>query len=313
MHNQDAEISLASAADSEPLLTLINLVQPHLPWTAAHLHWQFFAPPAGPAKLYVVRQDDQILSLYSAVPHAFSVGSGVIEARMIQDVMTHPNARGQGYLHRLAAHCMQEIERDNVVGYTFPNELSEGSFRRTGWTELLLVPSRKALITSHSHHPDITIQPNHGFREVETEIWNASGVAVGVRRDAPYLSWRYGKPNMDYRPFLVEHDRGMLILKLYREQGMSFVHILELTLRQSAIELLDQTLRFCFDFAATHGAKELTAWLPAGHQYAATFDAMGLTEQPRARFMFAYAPAELRSLVLDAAAWHLSQGDSDVY
>ncbi len=61
---------------------------------------------------------------------------------MVQDVMTHPNYRGRGFLHWLATVCLEDMRNDGAIGYTFPNKLSEGSFRRTGWAELSPIPLR---------------------------------------------------------------------------------------------------------------------------------------------------------------------------
>ena len=66
--------------------------------------------------------------------------------------------------------------------------------------------------------------------------------------------------------------------------------------------------------AARDGATALTAWLPACHPYAPAFDAFGLGIDPsHDRAMFVTARPPLPPLLADPAAWHLSQGDSDVY
>ncbi|MBA3256816.1 MAG: hypothetical protein H0T64_09235, partial [Pyrinomonadaceae bacterium] len=92
------------------------------------------------------------------------------------------------------------------------------------------------------------------------------------------------------------------------------LHILELVLGIRARDLLPEVLAFCFDFAAGHGAQTVTAWLANGHPYAPQLDAAGLVIKPmRKRFVFVHAPAAYARRVEDAAAWHLTQGDSDVF
>ena len=36
-----------------------------------------------------------------------------LKGRMIQDVMTHPDYRGQGYLHKLSAICLEDMNLHN--------------------------------------------------------------------------------------------------------------------------------------------------------------------------------------------------------
>ena len=307
---------IASAKDEAALLALINLVQPHVPWTRAHLYWQFFDLPAGPAKLYVIRDGDAIVSLYAAIPQILEVEGHSLEARMVQDVMTHPDFRGRGFLHHLAGVCLDNINQSDIAGYTFPNDRSEKSFRRGGWSELCEVPHRSKDLEGHIHSGvSLRIEPLDGlFGGWATEVWNVAGLSVGVRRDAQFLNWRYGKPDNKYYKYLIEDDRGLLVLKLYSDGVSGVLHILELVLGIRARDLLPEVLAFCFDFAAGHGAQTVTAWLANGHPYAPQLDAAGLVIKPmRKRFVFVHAPAAYARRVEDAAAWHLTQGDSDVF
>jgi len=306
----------ATAKDEAALLALINLVQPHVPWTPAHLSWQFFDLPAGPAKLYVIRDKEAIVSLYAAIPQFFEVDGHSLEARMVQDVMTHPDFRGRGFLHYLAGLCLQDINQSGVVGYTFPNERSEKSFRRGGWSELCEVPHRSCDLSGHSYSEGILRieMLDESFGEWATEVWNVAGLSVGVRRDARFLNWRYSKPDNEYHKFRIEGDRGLLVLKIYSDGASRTLHILELLLRTQDRDLLPNVLSFCFDFAARHSAQTVTAWLTSGHPYAPQFDDAGLSINPtRKRFMFVHSPAAYTSRIEDSTAWHLTQGESDVF
>lgn len=307
---------MATAEDEAALLALINLIQPHVPWTREHLYWQFFNLPAGRAQLYVIRDRDAIVSLYAAIPQFFWLDGHSVEARMIQDVMTHPDFRGRGFLHHLASLCLQDIKQTHVIGYTFPNERSEKSFRRGGWSELCEVPHRSKALQDYSPlngHARIELLDG-AFEQWATEVWNAAGLSVGVRRDERFLNWRYSKPGNKYYKFRIEGDRGLLVLKVYADGNSSTFHILELLLKAQDRDLLPEVLGFCFDFAARHGAQTITAWLPSGAPYAPQLDAAGLIVNPmRSRFVFVHAPAAYASRIEDASVWYLTQGDSDVY
>ena len=235
---------------------------------------------------------------------------------MIQDVMTHPDFRGRGFLHHLAGRCLQDIEQSGVIGYTFPNDLSEKSFRRGDWSELCEVPHRSTVL--HDHAPlngNLRIGALDGvFGQWATEVWNAAGLSVGVRRDEGFLNWRYSKPDNKYHKFRIEDGRGLLVLKVYSNGTSRILHILELLLKAEDRDLLPEVLRFCFDFAARHSATTVTAWLPHGTPYAPQLDAAGLTINPvHSRYVFVRAPAAYASRIENSTTWYLAQGDSDVY
>lgn len=322
--NDDARVTLATAEDADDILALINVVQPHVPWTRAHLSWQFFETPAGPSLVYLLRdQGSRLVALYAAVTQVARVAGREYPARMVQDVMTHPDYRGRGFLHRLGALCIEDMGRDNAIGYTFPNEQSEKSFRRLGWTELCAVPHREKSVQPKVRagvrgirQPDIR-QIDGPFDPAVSEIWVASGFPVGVRRDAAFLNWRYRKPGATYHRFLIGEGAGILVLKLYQGDQGRVVHICECLLREverTRVRVpVNDALGFAELFAHRHQATLLTAWLPTSHPYASTFDDHGLTLTEQSRYMFVRAPTECRPAVEDLNLWHVSQGDSDVY
>jgi Acetyltransferase (GNAT) domain len=174
---------MATLQDETALLALINLVQPHVPWTREHLYWQFFDSPVGPAKLYVIRDGEVIVSLYAAIRQILEVDGQRFEGWMIQDVMTHPDFRGRGFLHYLASLCLADIKWSGGIGYTFPNDRSEGSFRRTGWAELCEVPYREKALGDGSRSaggPRVELFDGP-FGPCTADVWDTAGVGVGVR------------------------------------------------------------------------------------------------------------------------------------
>lgn len=309
------EFRLAERRDDPEILALINLVQPHVPWSAEHFRWQFRGSPAGPARLYVAEEAGRIVSLYSAVAHRVRVAGVMRTGLMIQDVMTHPDHRGKGYLHELGRICLEEIRARGELGFTFPNERSEGSFRRNGWSELCEVPWRRGTSTSLGTPPELELHGDVRFSELAGAVWADAGLRIGVERDAAYFDWRYSRPGVDYRRLLCG-DLGLVVLKVYRPDGEApILHICELLVRSSARERVGELLGVAAEVARSEGACEVTAWLPEGHPYAEAFDHHGLRrEVGRGRFIFATGPqAFVEAGLLTAGNWHLMQGDSDVY
>lgn len=156
------DIDLASEADIRSLLDLLKLVDGGV-WTENRLRWQHFENPAGVSRLYVIRDEDKIVSLYAAVAHVVSLDGKIWAARRVQDVMTHPEYRGQGCLHELARQCANDLDANGEFGFTFPNKQSEGSFRRTGWLEFM----------------PITLY--------------VKGSSDGIVKNRTYMHWRYSE------------------------------------------------------------------------------------------------------------------------
>jgi GNAT superfamily N-acetyltransferase len=312
--NDAATVAMAGPDQARELVGFINYIQPHIPWDETHLRWQFFDAPAGLARLYTIRVDGQIAALYCACPKHLTVDGESHTAFMVQDVMTDPAYRGRGFLHRLAKACGDDLTANGEIGYTFPNKLSEGSFRRTGWQELTPVPWRACAPIRLDRDGASRVSELDGpFPSTVDAVWENAGLRCGVARTAAFLNWRYARPATVYRRFLIDAGAGVLVLKTYQGDDVRLVHICELLVREAARESLPDVLAFCHDYARREGADRLTAWLPEGHPYAGTFDAFGLVrEHSSDRYAFVWPRGE-DDPVRDPSNWHLTQGDSDVY
>ena len=306
-------ISVTDVHDRKLALHLINRLYPHLPWSEEHFDWQFARGPCGQAKLRIVESGGSAVAMYAATRKRLSLNGGDTPAWMIQDVMTDPAFRGRGFLNHLAMLFMADMDSDRLCGYTFPNKLSENSFRRNGWTELMRVPLRtaKAQAATIAEPP----RPVSTF-EVETvEIWQAAGVGIGVVRDRDYLNWRYGRPDTEYFRFVLGDGDGVLVLKIFDAEERRILHICELFVREQSRQLLvERTLAFVHAFATANGADILTSWLPDGHPDLVHYSHAGFVRDDcNNRFIFVHGPAAMLSTICRAGSWHFSQGDSDVY
>ena len=300
----------------DSVLALMRLVQPHLQRSRELLEWQYFRTPAGAGSVYVLHSDGVLAAVYCAARQQIRVGDRAYPGWMVQDVMTHPDYRGRGYLHRLADVCLSDLRDAAGIGYTFPNEQSQRSFRRTGWTELCQVPFRaKAVGRSPARSSnEIASREVAVFAEAATRVWRDSGLAVGVDRSSSFLNWRYSKPGQRYSRFMLDGDGGVLILKLFDDGTSRTVHICDLFVDARSRELVPGAVRFAEAFAAANGAELLTAWLGRDHPYATQFDHAGVClAESASRFVFVACPDEVAAECGDARSWHLSQGDSDVY
>lgn len=308
----DWAIRPATAADKQAVLALINAVQPHIPWSPEQYDWQLTRGPAGPAEIRVVECDDALVSLYVGTRKRLWVNGEIQPCIMVQDVLTHPSYRGKGMLNALTTSFLSEMRERNECGYTFPNKLSENSFRRSGWSELMQVPALECnIITQHAAKAlanEVT-----AFDSLVDTIWSDSGFAVGVVRSAEFLNWRYDRPGTVYRRYVIS-DVGFLILKFYDRGTQKVMHICDLVLREHERGLCKSILNSVKSLAAQSGASLLTCWVPLGHPYRHVFEDVGFTRDiENDRFIFSTGPAKLLPILTNASNWHLSQGDSDVY
>lgn len=313
---KNLNLLLLEKKDSDSILELINLIQPNIPWSKEYFEWQFFENPIGSAKIYGIKNiEKKVVAIYSAVPKKIKLKDYILKGRMIQDVMTHPDYRGQGYLHKLSAICLEDMKKNNEIGYTFPNEKSEKSFRRNNWHELCTIPLRTKIIRQNlNNKTDLDITRVEGnFDQTVSSIWQHSGIKIGINRDTKYLNWRYKKPGSKYFKFILNSNQGILILKIFKDKQTSFLHICDLVVKENKKVLILSALEFAEQFAKKNNCKVLTSWCNKNHFYSKYYDyfKMNLTSNLRYSFIF-FNNEEFKDLKI-SEKWYLSQGDSDVY
>jgi hypothetical protein len=236
--------------------------------------------------------------------------------------MTLPAYRNRGLLHWLGARCAEDLDRAGVIGLTFPNKLSENSFRRNGWTELCRVPLREVNVERSAPDArrgltegnDILEEIDESYDGRVAHVWQDSGNVIGIERDTDYLNWRYSKPGQEYRRFVIDGGRGFLVVKPYVDGNRSVLHICDLVVCGSARKLITPVLAACRSLARAVGADGISAWVDPRHPYASDYDGIDLRIVTKHdRTVFVRTPKRLARLVTDPGVWHLSQGDSDVY
>lgn len=308
------------AADVPAVLALINRVQPSLPWTRAYFQWQYLDNPAGPARLWVVEAAGRPVALYAAVPRwCYQAGSGETLAWRVQDIMTHPDHRGQGWMHRLTAHGTAAVAADGQMSYAFPREARATlrCFLKHGWTQAARAPFRHTTTLAGqpaSAHP---VHPLPRFGPAADALWHRCRPALtqGFVRDAAYLNWRFlDRPGTAYAAFGVHRAgrlQGWMVLKTFEaEAGRRSAHVCDVLVEPDAPAVLRALLAQAFSFARTHGATLLSGWFPTAHPYAALFDEAGLHADPAfTQWLVVHHP----SPPAGPEDWYLTVCDNDVY
>jgi len=306
-------IELATYEDIDQIIALRQTCMPHVLTTKSLVEWQFFKNPLGTANVYVIRSPAGLVSMIATLPRNIRVRGEVRKGRTMVDIMTLPDYRGQGIAHQHGSRCWQDMTDAGELVYILPNQHSEKSFRRAGWTELSRVPLRLIKVDQSARRPfSRAYQKIESFDSRATDIWNSCPFPVGVHRDGPYLNWRYSKPDNVYSCFMIGDDQGVVVLKLFSDGSNCLAHICELFVTDSQPSLVADALLFCHDFATRSSAKTLTCWLPEGHADEPVYTAFGFKIEQLERFIF-FKPAIASDKALKNIPWHFSQGDSDIY
>ena len=207
------------------------------------------------------------------------------------------------------------MKKKGEVGYTFPNEKSEKSFRRNNWYQLNQIPLRVKEVGKLSLHKNKlnTILVDKDFDESISSIWEESNTKVGVKRDANFLNWRYRKPGTKYFKFILNSNQGLLVLKIFNQIEKNYVHICELLVKENNKEIISQALFFAEQFAKKNNCHFLTAWNDKNHEYSTYYDHFKMNLCSNTRYSYVYCDDEKFNNLKISQKWYLSQGDSDVY
>lgn len=298
------------------VLALMQIVQPHVKRSRELLRWQYGETPAGPGQIYKIVSRSELVAIVCTATQLLQANGHTFIARMILDVMTHPQHRGQGYLHRLISDMLSDANKRAEITYGFPNEQSERAFLRSGWEDFSRVPARAKLVKGIPPKGS-TVKIEELFRDFDqsvTEIWDGAEFPVAIRRDANYLNWRYRKPGNVYRRFLIDDGRAILVVKLFdNREGLRQLHICDLFARADAQSLIPEILRFCHQLAAQQNAQMITAWVFQGTPYAKFFEDQQFALTSSNRRVILTTPAHSPASISSTQNWYLMQGDSDIY
>ncbi len=303
---------LEQASVIKQVLALMHLIHPHVKRSQELLRWQYFAAPGAPGQIYALKDTERIVSIYCTVPSVIQINGRRVKARRAQDLMTHPDYRNRGCMHELVRACFDDMRRNSEIAYGFPNSLALKAQCNIGWTAVCPLPHRFKAIGHLASPAEIEMLDTDSFDGSISDVWEKAGFSVAIVRDARYLTWRYRKPHQAYHRFLIEKDKGVLILKVFNKDQDVLVHICELFVAEPDRDLLPHVVRFCEQYARALGATGLSAWIPRKHRYAAIFDAAGMSISGSDRYFIVSADDSFKQ-ALNADAWNISHGDDDVY
>jgi len=327
---------LATEADRKELLQLINKVQPHMPWSQEHFDWQYFRSPAGDSKIFILEQSTVIAATCALVPHLFKLHDHEVTAWQLDTLITHPDFRGQGLMHRLIDWFSTEFcSEESPFSFGFPNEHSTRGFTRNGW----LTPFRSPVRHNTVFRDDLSSLPGEvsGIEEIEQfeveidHLWQRikNGWPFSVVRDRDHLNWRYQQKPHDRYSYFVKRSGGeiigLLVMKLYKaDQSTTYAHVMDLLTAVDDKQTVADLLARASAFAVEQNADELSCWLLPGHAHEDVYQQYGFIldeELPKWQHIFippghSDSAGNLTGIfqgIMDGRNWHFSMCDSDIY
>lgn len=201
--------------------------------TPEYYKWKYY-PPAGPAKIAVVIEDNAMVSSNAILPFQLAYGDKTVIGWQSCDSATLPQARGKSHHTRCLISLKEEL-KDNEVCFGFPNKNSIHNFRKLGFKNETIVTTWINVFHGLFRKANLDqIEEIHSFGH-EQDVLSAKLVPLGgpmVVRDSSYLNWRYHQhPAFQYVSFGHRENgkqKGFIVLRLARLYRVCFVLIMEL-------------------------------------------------------------------------------------
>lgn len=156
------------------------------PATSAEFFRWKYDTPYGDAMIAHIVAGSRLISSASAFPLMLRTPAGTHLAWQVGDLITTPDARGQGLFRRCLAALVGELGPKGPL-ICFPNRLSIGEIQRQGFccvTELR-VCARQTLVVRAGNSTLMQDSPP----TIQTKVSDSRTVCVC--KDAIYLNWRY--------------------------------------------------------------------------------------------------------------------------
>ncbi len=244
-----ADIVRFRREDRRAIDTLYRRVFGHDAADASQLRWswQYLQnpnnPPDGP-QIWLAREGPSVVGQYATMPVRLTMKGVDIPGSWGMDVMVAPERQRQGIGEVLFRTWDQNVGASLGLGLS-PS--SRRLFQKLRWPEIVPVPclvkplTRRAVrhanwpvpvnrlvsalsfpfirIISRTKPLRAQVEPIRHFDDRFTELWNgvASLFGLAVRRDAPYLNWKYVEPpHVRYSIVALKRDETIGGYAVYR-------------------------------------------------------------------------------------------------
>jgi hypothetical protein len=197
------------------------------------LEWKHRANPFGASFEWVATVDGAIVGYRSFLRWELVADGVVRKAVRAVDTATDPNHLGKGIFRALTLHGVEHLATQDVAWvFNTPNDASRPGYLKMGWTVVGKLPvaivPRSPMAVRHIRRarqaatrwsePCTAFEP--AVAALEQVVGNGSVAADPARwatnRSLPYLQWRYGFDDLQYRGVAVD---GAVVVFRVRRRG----------------------------------------------------------------------------------------------
>lgn len=113
--------------------------------TKEHWNWEFLDHPEGASDIFVAVDKGTIVGHYGCIPMVLSTPVGEVKARLVVDVMTHPDYQKQGMFTALGRFSMDEIGLLGIplaLGFPTTGRIKQvmPGHAKVGWFPVIEIP-----------------------------------------------------------------------------------------------------------------------------------------------------------------------------
>ena len=179
--------------------------------------WKF-NPPAGPAKIVLVKERKQIVSTNAMIPIKLRFGKQIIQGWQATDAATLVKSRRKGYSSGCLKTLLKSLKTDEVI-YIFPNKTSIGytysmDFENKGVIKTWVKNAR----SSKNISENVIEISKFGKEQDKLAERLADPNKVMISRTADYLNWRYSNhPMYKYSLFVYQEKNEYLGFSVVRD------------------------------------------------------------------------------------------------
>lgn len=312
--------------DGAQIISLINLVQDHVPFTIERWRWEYPDCVGGPARVWLTEHRGMIIGHIGMLRFDCFV-DGIQEGVFLHvDAMVHSEFRRQNLHAELSDRILSEFKGSGVpLSIVFPNERSIRQLVKDEWVKVSQTPD--LVVESADFHTGpaagaVEVRPLARFgAEIKGLLASLrSTFRFALMRHPAYLNWRYvDKPDDTYLPFLAlngERVCGYMVYKLFdRPDEPKHSHIVDIWTDPEDGEAMTALIRHALALAAEANSVELTTWMFSHAPCYPVLEEHGFRSRTRDRYLFANVSNrwDFGDAAGDPANWYLTMGDSDVY
>jgi hypothetical protein len=336
----------------------------HSQWTEEFVRWKYFQNPAGAIYGSCVELEGQVVGFYGNAPLRIQVGDTIVAGAQALDAMVAPPARRHGLFVKMGNWVHERMTEAGVaLSYGIPNPISRaGLVKRMGWdypgeiprfTRLLDpaaviknsdLPTIKAIpyltalrLLSWLKTPPTTplphnlrVQEINAFDERFDMLWQQASATfpVAVKRDRPYLDWRYRQnPLMRYTILAAQENeqlRGYAILS-HRDEAKGVMAIAELLVLPGDEAAGLGLLTAVAQYAQQANTSQIQCWMLPNHSfYVRLLEQSGYVYSTKRFFpgilryttsLIVKLPSEKKPVIdpRQMNNWYMTMGDQDYY